>query len=461
MKRHLSLLILGMLLGIAGTFAQGGQTGSLTWNLNNGKLTISGEGVIPNYTYSQPPWHEYFELIKTVVIENGVTRIGDNAFHDFPYLTNINIPTTVTSMGSRAFASCPILKTINLPNGLTNIGYRAFERCYIINLIDIPNSVTSIGESAFEECYGLTSITLPSSVTYINSRGFAFCSNLVSITNENPEPINIPNDVFVGMDQNACKLRVQASSVSAYNNANVWKNFVVVGICSVSVSANNDEFGETSGSGIYEVNAMAIIKATQKNGYKFINWTKDGIEVSTFKQYSFIVIEDVELVGNFEEITTYSVNVYANNSEYGTVTGSAVYEENAIATIEATAFEDYKFINWTKNGVEISNDNPYKFIVTEDVELVANFQPNVGIITIEFDAVKIYPNPTKGELRIESGKLRSDDVEIFDIYGKKQNAKSKKQKEEILMDISHFSAGIYFVKINTEAGNVLRKVVKE
>ena len=87
--------------------------------------------------------------------------------------------------------------------------------------------------------------------------------------------------------------------------------------------------------------------------------------------------------------------------------------------------------------------------------------------------ITIYPNPTKGELSVESGELRVDNVEIFDIMGRKQKAEGRRQNEilnsplnliqgSILnsIDISHLPTGIYFIRIHTEAGTVVRRVVK-
>lgn len=85
----------------------------------------------------------------------------------------------------------------------------------------------------------------------------------------------------------------------------------------------------------------------------------------------------------------------------------------------------------------------------------------VGIDENEMLGITVYPNPTIGKLRIENGEWRIDNVEIFDIYGRKQKAESKKIGSEILIDISHLSAGIYFLRIRTEQGDVVRKVLKE
>jgi len=73
-------------------------------------------------------------------------------------------------------------------------------------------------------------------------------------------------------------------------------------------------------------------------------------------------------------------------------------------------------------------------------------------------SVTVYPNPTSGELRIESGKWKIKSVAIFDLYGRMQNVKFSIENR---LDISHLPAGIYFVRISTEAGEVIKKVFKE
>jgi hypothetical protein len=73
--------------------------------------------------------------------------------------------------------------------------------------------------------------------------------------------------------------------------------------------------------------------------------------------------------------------------------------------------------------------------------------------------VRIYPSPTPGVLKIESGELRIENVFIYDVLGKIQKIEGCKSENTI--DISHLSAGMYFVKIRTEAGEAVRKVLKE
>jgi hypothetical protein len=73
-------------------------------------------------------------------------------------------------------------------------------------------------------------------------------------------------------------------------------------------------------------------------------------------------------------------------------------------------------------------------------------------------SIGIYPNPTTGELQVTSYELQVTSIEVFDVYGRKQKAESRRQN---VLDISHLQAGIYFVKISTEQGEIIKKIVKQ
>ena len=203
----------------------------ITWTLSDdGTLTISGTDM-PDYEYCGAPWYSKLKNIKEVVIENGVTSIGNRAFYECSGLTSVTIPNSVTSIGVGAFQECSGLTSVTIPNSVTSIEVGAFSGCSGLTSLTIPNSVTSIGidafygcssltsvtigmknignsvfsgisslktvtildgvesigVSAFTGCSGLTSLTIPNSVTWIGESAFSGCSGLTSLT--------IPNSV--------------------------------------------------------------------------------------------------------------------------------------------------------------------------------------------------------------------------------------------------------------------------
>ena len=155
---------------------------NLTWKLyEDGTLNISGTGAMKDYDNDPSPACRNSN-VKKVVIEDGVTSIGNKAFDSCSSLTSITIPNSVTNIGAAAFDSCGSLTSITIPGSVTSIGTVAFYNCSSLTSITIPNSVTSIGASAFYNCRSLTSITIPDRVTSIESRAFTGCSSLTSIT---------------------------------------------------------------------------------------------------------------------------------------------------------------------------------------------------------------------------------------------------------------------------------------
>ena len=158
--------------------------GNLTWKLDaDGTLTISGTGAMKNYDYNDNPSPVYQNSnVKKVVIEKGVTSIGNYAFSGCLGLKSITIPDGITSIGDHAFDSCINLRSITLPDSITSIGMWAFYNCWNVSSIIIPDGVTSIEDFTFNSCISLTSITIPNSVTNIKSSAFHNCADLTSIT---------------------------------------------------------------------------------------------------------------------------------------------------------------------------------------------------------------------------------------------------------------------------------------
>jgi hypothetical protein len=158
---------------IPGTCGANGD--NLTWSLDTGSgvLTISGSGAMADYyDVGGAPWYSHRSKIKTVMIGNGVTSIGDYAFFGCTSLTGIAIPNSVISIGNQAFSRCSGLTGVTIGVGVTSIGNAAFSYCSGLTSVIIGNGVTSIEHAVFFGCRGLTSITIPNSVTSIGERVF-------------------------------------------------------------------------------------------------------------------------------------------------------------------------------------------------------------------------------------------------------------------------------------------------
>ena len=156
---------------------------NVTWTLDaSGTLTISGKGAMADYYIFSVPWYDTRSQVKTVIIKNGVTSIGNCAFADCSSLTSVTIPNSVTGIGNWAFFQCSSLTSATIPDSVTSIGEDAFNGCKSLTSVTIPNSVTSIANGAFSNCSSLTSVTIPDGVTSIGESAFYGCSSLTNVT---------------------------------------------------------------------------------------------------------------------------------------------------------------------------------------------------------------------------------------------------------------------------------------
>lgn len=187
MKRILSLvLLLTMLLsvlpmsvGAAGTVYKGSCGEGVNWTLDTETRTlrISGNGKIMDYSNDESvPWYKYRGYVQTVIVEDGVTAIGDRAFVASTNMKAISLPEGITRIGAYAFYGVKYLEEITLPVTVTAIANNAFEHCSSLKEITIPKNVEGIGDWAFRGCSSLKEVKLFDGLERIGRNAFAGCA---------------------------------------------------------------------------------------------------------------------------------------------------------------------------------------------------------------------------------------------------------------------------------------------
>ena len=145
-----------------------------------------------------------------------------------------------------------------------------------------------------------------------------------------------------------------------------------IGIIATTNPANG---GMVTGAGTYELGETCTLTAMANPNYIFLNWTENGVQVSTDISYSFTVTGYRSLVANFvqDQPNTYIVSAIVQPAGAGTVSGGGGYAAGSTCTLTATAAEGYFFLNWTQNGNVVSTSPTYSFTVTGNANYVANF----------------------------------------------------------------------------------------
>ena len=224
----------------------------------------------------------------------------------------------------------------------------------------------------------------------------------------------------------------------------------------INVSPNPTIGGTVTGGGSYAEGQQCVVTATANTGYTFINWTENGEEVSTESSYSFIIAGNRNLVANFT-LNTYTITVIADPVNGGVVSGMGSYNHGESCTLTAECNENYTFVNWTKDGVEVSDDFNYTFTVTANEEYVAHFQ---FVDNVEEKPImsKVFPNPFTSMVSIKAEKSIKA-VRVFDTYGrlvKEQNVSGL----EIEIDLSELSIGTYLLQLDYGDSRSAQRIVK-
>ena len=179
----IGMLMALMLLASAGAeIIDSGDSGKFwypyTWTLDDaGTLTITGSTVVSKCAQ----WENYKDRIRTVVIEEGMTRIEAHCFEQYPALETVVIPGSVTVIERDAFFRCGALTNVFMGKGVARIEMNVFYECENLASVTLPESLEYIGSGVFEHCRKLENVVLPSGLRWIGNGAFGVCESLTRI----------------------------------------------------------------------------------------------------------------------------------------------------------------------------------------------------------------------------------------------------------------------------------------
>ncbi|MBQ7546060.1 MAG: leucine-rich repeat protein [Clostridia bacterium] len=175
---------------VSGTCGASGNVYDVRWTLDkdSGVLTISGTGAMKDYYSGTAPWTKFCDLIKTVSIGSGVTKLGDYAFYNCTSLASVTIPDSVTQIGDSAFENCTCITDMTIPSGVKHLGSSAFSKCTgLTNLTFNAVKCTILHSNndnyyAFTDCTALQTVTFGETVETIPAEILFCCPGLRTVT---------------------------------------------------------------------------------------------------------------------------------------------------------------------------------------------------------------------------------------------------------------------------------------
>ena len=461
----------------------------------------------------------------------GVKVIGVYAFYgDFSYgISSVTIPSSVTSIENYAFHSCKNLTLVTIPSGVTSIEISAFYRCTSLQTVNFnATNCTSAGYSLFYNCSAFTTLNIGCNVTNIPANAFNGCSALRDIYSHSEVPPTVANaNAFTNVSKTSCVLHIPAGTTAAYNAAgSTWNTFTnkVEDVAKQDTIIINDTicYGE-----IYNLNGFNFV-ATLSNTYFNNDFNINGCDSVTrlnlmvYQKQDTVIFSDTVLDGitynrngfNFvatasgryfnndfningcDSVTQLNLTVKKTYTISGTVThngnllsGVAIIYNNDGDSVVTGAIGFYTLtVESNANVTLLPRKSGYSFnppyivcnnVLSNLVNQDFTATKEVGIVETHCNAsLRIYPNPTNSQLRIENYELRDGEIEIYDVVGRLQyihrhcgldpqspanNAinneiagQARNDGSGISIDISHLANGLYFLKI----GNKTVKIIK-
>ena len=380
--------------------------------------------------------------ITKLIIPEGITEIGVDAFKDCSGLTDIEFPSSLEKIGSNAFNGCNSLKELNLQSNVKYIDDYAFKGCTNLTDVKLPDGLLTLGVCAFQGCTGLKKVKLPGMLTNIGNNAFNGCTNITQVCSDISSPLSINENVFSLGENNTSVLFVPKDRKSVYIGAGGWINAISNIVEGDFVGAYKATTGDESGMTIScytigEDKAAIITKAeinsTDVNIPEFVNpgeavaggsYNVRIIGKNAFKGRT--TIKKVILPANLKDIGDNAFSGCTSLTDvdskiqvpFNIIDKGRKFPESAVSLYVPQDTEDaYDIANWNfpnvNNGARIEvtvNKITYLYaehgttakIIKSDVSNTNSIIPGIVPNTIDKTVIAIADGAFSGNTKLES-----------------------------------------------------------
>jgi len=368
-----------------------------------GTLTISGIGAMAGYSSTSAPWLGSGSSITNVIIEEGVTSIGNSAFYFCTGLTSVTIPNSVATIGVYAFYYCASLTAVTIPNSVTSIGQNVFTNCYgltsIISLSVIPPSTIGSVSTNTTACLYVPQTAIAAYQSNSDWNGFSCIQAVegetiydptgiwemiifgervtITITGDHwffdgPEAFDADDDGTFTENGNVATLYSnywQTTIGTATFTSNTTMALTLVSPNVVTGTFNMTKITPVTYTVTFNANGGSPTPAAQNvadGGYIsapvtvtkgtdiFGGWFTDNTWTTPWNFTAGRVTAPVNLIAKWTPTqvppSTYAVAVVGG-------TGSGNFTANAVVSITATVPPGQRFVRWTATGVTLAAPN--------------------------------------------------------------------------------------------------------
>ncbi len=396
---------------------------NISWTVySDGTLTVSGEGDMPDFVTDEyqdeldpeglPEWYKHRDIITYVVVEEGISSIGDRAFAFLYNVKNVSLSEGITEIGKDSFALMINLKEVELPSTVKIIGHEAFAYDFALKKINLPEGLETIGTGAFEACFSLEELIVPGTVKNFSPMSMLYTFSLKKFVMNEGSNFEYRGDdivaeeemVFAGLF--SLEYLSIPSTVTTEGTVSLHAPFLKeLRNASMRFAVKNPVSVKSTSSAEYQINMM-LFDSIYSMVSSFIDDEIDGM----------MIYEDFDMDEFMYEICGFDFSLIESFVDTG-----AVDREEMIEILSIVAGrEDTPFSSYTEAQLDISFSEEINSMLT-GVPYVSNTMVYCYDNSAQHDVLKDGKGAYSRHILLDDNKECSDELVLEGTYTKEDN----------------------------------------